>query len=313
VKILGLKGGGSRLALAAALMWSGMSMLGARVSSADSIFNYNIVVTNTLTIGPDDEQGPVFVNNLITNGQPVFASSSSSGHGDTLNVAGTITLGATGDGITLNNGTFVHHFALPSGMTVNLNGNRPDITDPSLSIVALSNQMGFLANVYSGKSANATASLSGNNLNLNPTGTGLSVYDITSSTLGASNLNVSINLANSTQAVLIEVSGSSFTFGSSEHINISGGTGEDQVLWFFPNATTISLQDPWEGSILATNASLSTTSQDITGGVYVKNFNESAEVHLPVVNSPLLTNVPEPGSVGLLSLMGLLFRRPRRK
>jgi choice-of-anchor A domain-containing protein len=278
------------------------------VAKADFIFNYNVIVTGTLTTGSNHVDGSTFVDNLVSNGQPVFAMSTLAGTGDTLNVAGSV----SGSGLTLDNGTFVHSGALPGGFSLVLNGNAPDVLNPSLSISPLAGQITSTAAYYNGLTVNSTATSSGQNLTFNPTGTGLSVYSITGSTLSQQNENISINLANNSQAVLIEVPEVSVNFGNSEHISINGGT-VGQVLWYFPSASTISVNDPWNGAIFAPGATLSNNNQNINGGVYVENFTNSAEVHLPAPTSSLFA-VPEP-SAGMLAVGALALgaRRPRRR
>jgi choice-of-anchor A domain-containing protein len=285
---------------------------------AGTLYSYDLVVTNQLTINSGDIQGTTFVDNLLSNDQPTFATSSSlAGTEDTLDVAGNVTIGSNGEGLTVNNGTFRHHFALPSGIQLNLNGNRPDITDSSLSITPLVNMMNNMATYYNSLSA-TTLTPSGQNLNINPTGTGLNVYTISASALAASNLNVTVNLANATQGALIEVTGSSFTFGSSEHltVNAPGGdtTPDSQVLWYFPTATTVNLQDSiWNGALLAPSANLTDNNQDVMGGVYVQNFTETAEIHLPTPNSLFNAPVPEPASLLILTAATSVAALRRRK
>jgi choice-of-anchor A domain-containing protein len=290
----------------------------SRIARATGLYSYDLVVTNQLTISTGDIQGTTFVDNLQTNGQPTFATSSAAGTGDTLDVAGNVTLGASGDGLTVNNGTFRHHNSLPAGMQLVLNGNRPDITDPTLSITPLVNMMNTMATYYNGLSA-TTLTPSGNNLNINPSGAGLNVYTISATALGQSNLGTTINLSSSTQAVLIEVTGSSFTYGSSEHLNVNGPAGDptpdSQVLWYFPTATTVDLNDSlWNGAVLAPSGNLTDNNQDIMGGVYAQNFTETAEVHLPTPVSLFDAPVPEPASLLILSAATTLagLRRPRR-
>jgi choice-of-anchor A domain-containing protein len=282
------------------------------------LFSYDLVVTGKLVINSNDVQGTTFVNNLETEGQPIFATSGFGASVDTLNVAGAVTLGNSGDGLTMDSGTFVHHGALPNGTQLVLNGNSTSVTNPSLSITSLVNQMTSMANYYNTLTA-TSVSPSGNSLTFNPAGTGLDVYTVTAANLASQNLGVTINLANSSQAILIEVTGSSFEFGSSEHINVNAPNGDStpdsQILWYFPTATTVTEDDSeWYGALFAPDATLTDNNQDMMGGVYVQNFTETAEVHVPTPSSLFDAPVPEPTS--LLLLIGATgwagLRRPRR-
>jgi choice-of-anchor A domain-containing protein len=268
---------------------------------ADSLFNYNVVVTGTLT-DSSHIQGRTFVDNLAVSNQPDFAQSTAAGTGDTLDVAGTV----TGNGLTLERGVFRHAGAL--GFTPVLNGGSTSVQDSSVSISSLSNQMNSIASLYNSYSA-TTVTPSGGNLNINATGTGVAVFSVNASDLSNSNENVSVNVGTAS-SVIIQVLGSSFTFGSSEHESITGSS--QQVIWDFVNATMIHLNDStWNGSILDPLATLTSPNQNIDGGVYVANFNQSAEVHLPTdgngnpvtpaFNGPV--PVPAPGIlVGVLAL-----------
>jgi choice-of-anchor A domain-containing protein len=273
----------------------------AGIVRADSLFNYNVVVTGTLT-DSSHIQGRTFVNNLVTSNQPDFAQSTAAGTGDTLDVAGAV----TGSGLSMERGVFRHAGALPGGFTMNLNGGSTNVLDPSVSITSLSNQMNATAALYNSYSA-TTVTPSGGNLTINATGTGVAVFSVNAGGLSLANENVSVNVGTAS-SVIIQVLGASFTFGSSEHESITGSSG--QVIWDFVNATMIHLNDSvWSGSILAPLSTLTSPNQNIEGGVYVQNFTQSAEVHLPsgsTIATPAFNGpvpVPAPGIlVGVLAL-----------
>jgi choice-of-anchor A domain-containing protein len=281
----------------------------APLAGAQPLYSYNVVVTGTLT-DSSHIQGTTFVNDLDTVDQPDFAADAPSGSEDTLSVTGTI----SGSGLTVENGTFIHANPLPGGFTENLNGAKPDVLDPSLGMSSLISQIGALSTYYNGLPANASTTTGVNALNFNPTGNGLSVYDVTQSSLMGSNLGINIDLANSTQAVLIDISGTTFDFNSSEHVSLTGSGSAAQIVWYFPSATSITLMDStWMGSILAPLATLDDNSQDINGGVYVANFDQTAEVHLPTPTPPLL-NAPVPElATGVMLAVGMGLGLLRRK
>jgi choice-of-anchor A domain-containing protein len=263
-----MKAKARKMVLAVAL-WAGT----AGVSRAASLFDYNVVVTGKLTTS-SHIQGRTFVNNLSTRYQPVFAQSAITGTGDALDVAGHV----TGSGLTMERGVFRHAGALPGKFTLNLNNRSSQVSDPNVNISSLSNQMNAIASQYNSLSA-TTVLPYGNNLNIAASGNGISVFSVAARDLSHQNESVNVNVG-SASAVIIKVIGTGFRFNSSEHESVNGSA--QQVLWDFTNATSITLNDStWDGSILAPLATLTAPNQRIAGGVYVRNFNQTAQVHMP--------------------------------
>lgn len=107
--------------------------------------------------------------------------------------------------------------------------------------------------------------------------------------------------------------------------NFLGGFANNygsKLLWNFFDATSLTINNQWGGSVLATEAAF-TNNQNIEGGVYVKSLEQRAEIHLnqftgtlPVYGVPNTpTDLPEPGSIALLfagmGVMGLIRQRRR--
>jgi choice-of-anchor A domain-containing protein len=237
-----------------------------------SLLGYNVVVAGTLTTNSHVD-GATFVDNLATQNQPEFAQSAAAGSGNTLNVAGSV----SGSGLTLGRGVFRHAGSLPTDFTLNLNNGSSQVTDSALSINCLAEQMNS-AGAYFNSLPALSAQPSGGSIHFASSGSGLTVYSVAASALAGQNESISISAA-AGSSLLIVVTGDMFDFNSSEHVNISG-SGQ-QVMWYFPNANAINLGDStWMGSILAPNATLTDNNQNISGGVYVENFDQTAEVHL---------------------------------
>ena len=95
--------------------------------------------------------------------------------------------------------------------------------------------------------------------------------------------------------------------------NFLGGSAQalsSKVIWNFYNATTLTLNAQFGGSVLATGADLR-NSNNIEGGVYVKTLNQQGEIHqgayagvLPAGGnrSSVSAQVPEPASWLLVGL-----------
>jgi choice-of-anchor A domain-containing protein len=287
-----------------------LPILGSAALSPAAIFtSYNVVVTNNYT-DQSHVQGTTYANNLDAINVPDFAQSPAAGTGDTLTVTGNI----TGSTITLERG--VYRYAQSTAPSANLNGGSTEVHDPTISITDLANQLSNAAGFYASQ-PNTTVTPTGSNLNLTASGFGATYFDEPASDLDQSNEDVTLT-ASAGQFIIVVVPDASFSFGSSEHISLGGSTSGDQIMWDFPNATTVSLDDSlWTGSLLAPGATLTDNNQDIAGGVYVENFTQTAEVHL---SDPNLTpgepqfggptpSVPEPSSLLLFSAAGFVFMR----
>jgi choice-of-anchor A domain-containing protein len=290
----------------------GLSTLMLAGISRGAIFtSYNVVVTGNFT-DQSHVQGTTFVNNLNAVNDPDFAQSAAAGTGDTLTVAGSI----TGSTVTLERGVY-RYFQAATPPAV-LNGGSTEVQDSSVSIANLTSQLAAASNYYASLPS-TTVLPSGNNLNLTAAGSGATVFNEPGTDLNGSNENITITAA-AGQSVIIVVPDGSFTFGSSNHITLGGSTSGDQIMWEFPSASTLTFNDSqWIGSILAPSASLTDNSQNINGGVYVANFNQTAEVHLSdpnlTVGQPMFFGptpaVPEPASLALLAFGSLLLVRPK--
>ncbi|HEY2827425.1 MAG TPA: collagen-binding domain-containing protein [Pirellulales bacterium] len=279
---------------------------------AGTIFDYNVIVTDTFTAA-SHVQGTTFANQLIAVNNPDFAQSPAAGTGDTLTVAGAI----SGSPSVLERG--VYRYAQAAAPAAILNGGSSLVHDPTVSITGLATQMSAASSFYASLSS-SHASPVGNTLTLTASGSGATVFNESASDLMGANLNITLT-AVADQSIIVLVPDAGFTFGSSEHVSLGGGTTATQILWVFPNATSISMNDSqWFGSTLAPIASLTDNNQNMNGGVYVKNFNQTAEVHLsdpnlgpgqPQFNGP---SVPEPATAVLILLGGIgLVRFVRRR
>jgi choice-of-anchor A domain-containing protein len=86
-----------------------------------------------------------------------------------------------------------------------------------------------------------------------------------------------------------------------------------KMVWNFYNATSLTVNNQFGGSILATKAALSNY-QNIEGGVFVNSLDQHAEIHLQAYTGNIPA-VPEPGTYAMLlaglGLMGFMAKRFR--
>ena len=123
--------------------------------------------------------------------------------------------------------------------------------------------------------------------------------------------------ANGASTIIINSSVSSAVIGA----NFLGGQAQSlgsSILWNFYNATSLTINNQFGGSILATHASL-TNNQNIEGGVFVNSLTQNGELHLQSFTGNLsaVAPVPEPEEyllmvAGLIVVVGVAALRRRR-
>lgn len=120
--------------------------------------------------------------------------------------------------------------------------------------------------------------------------------------------------ANGATTIIINSSVTSATIGA----NFLGGQAQSlgsAIIWNFYNATNLTINNQFGGTILATKASL-TNNQNIEGGVYVNNLTQNGEIHLQAFTGNVAA-VPEPQTyasmLGGLALLGFTAIRRKKK
>lgn len=281
----------------------------AATASATVLSDWNLVVRNDLnTTSEVDGSALVGGNVLGTSNYTVQGVTASNGDG--LAVGGNI---GAGINVQINNGGNLRIAGSVLG-NVNLNGGGSIINDPTVPTM-VNDAMSFASSVSTslqGLTPNGTLSGSGN-FSAAPTmidGQMVAVYSISqndfqnlgqiSLTFGAAD-SVIINVSADANGVVDLIAPpnilSDFTQANS-----------NRILWNFYDATTVLVNNNFNGAMLAPNADLQLTGGGINGSVVVDNIS--------VMNAEIRRNtytgyVPEPAS-GLLLVAGLGLALRRR-
>ena len=165
--------------------------------------------------------------------------------------------------------------------------------------------------------ANSTISISGNKATFNAVGNsaGVAVFNLdnaaSAALFAAGEFTFSVSHATT---IIINSSVTAATIGA----NFLGGQAQSlgsAIIWNFYNATSITTNAQFGGSILATHATL-TNNQNIEGGVYVNGLQQNGEIHLQAFSGNI-SAVPEPQAyasmLGGLALLGFTAIRRRKK
>ncbi|NHZ96796.1 choice-of-anchor A family protein [Massilia sp. CCM 8734] len=121
------------------------------------------------------------------------------------------------------------------------------------------------------------------------------------------------HLGNAT-TVILNASDVNATIGA----NFLGGSAQtlgSKLIWNFQNATSITTNAQFGGTILAPSARL-TNKQNIEGGVFVRSLDQHGELHLQAFDGnvdPGPSRVPEPGTWALLAAGALMLALTRKR
>ena len=188
----------------------------------------------------------------------------------------------------------------------------------SSTLDQVKNDVTTLSATLAGLSASAlsTHSMAGTKMTLNAVdgGGGFALFDYDVSDF-AGITDLIYNFGSTSLPVIVNVHGATANFAFNNEG--SNEVNNQQVIWNFVDATSVSFSDEFYGSVLAVNATV-TNITPIEGSVVAKAFNQGGEVHLGTYNgrTPFLTpppSVPEPATwammIGGLGLVGASMRR----
>lgn len=239
-------------------------------------------------------------NSIVNNGSSAIYGNSTN---TSYNGNGSVYVQGTTNGGNVNVSKLS---SVPAGSVQATNSTAATSTDMGKILTAVSNQMktykstGSSVVINSGK---ATFNAQVNNL-------GVAVFDLTGieSTLFNQNLvhEFSFNFNGATSVYM----NSGITSGVFND-NFLGGSARDaakKVIWNFYNATDLTIDAEFGGSILAVKSNL-INNANIEGGVYVNNLDSRAEIHI----NNFAGAVPEAETYAMmvagLGLLGVMVRR----
>jgi len=267
--------------------YAGLTVQGS--ASGVMVNNYGAVIGGNLT------------SSTINSGDTVVLGTAS---GDSFNGGGQYYAGVVGS--SNSNGTY--NAALKNGTAA----TAATSTDFASVLNDLSGQLKALVSTGSYVTIEGTKATFNAVVDAN----GVAVFTVTDSSIFTGTINeYAFNLNDATTVIINSAATEVLTSA-----NFLGGSAQAigaKTLWNFYDATTITLNSQFGGSILATKAKL-TNGNNIEGGVYVNTLDQKGEIHLQsftgTIPEPTTTPVPEPTTMllfgtGLAGLAGIDKRK----
>lgn len=286
--------------------------------------NYNVIALNDLTLASHIE-GRAAVGNNVTisggNGEVAQHLTAISPTDRALVIGGNI-LGS-GASFKMMNGSLYRNTGATIQPGVSFNGgNGTGLQSPGLSaadVTTLKNTYQGASNYYKNTAANNVASnLGTNNPNFNAAAAnakGQAIFLVSGTALNASQGGLNLTMGTNVHDVVINVSGTSINLNNSLSFNLA--STRTNILWNFYEATSITLNANFAGTILAPYATVTVGSISIDSKVIAYNVvgSGAGEIHNIAYNGPALESVPEPGVLSLIGAASLLymFRRKRTR
>ncbi len=280
------------------------AVLLASVAEATLLSDWNLLVETNMTTSSHVDGSTKIGGNLGASAGVFSTHLVTAPNGDGLAVGGNIT-----GNLQINNGGNLRLGGTNNGSVI-FNGGGTTVLDAGLAaeVAADFAYLDDLSAALDTLTPNGTLDGAGN-MNAVPVvldGQNVAIYSITAASLnGLGQLNLNFGSADT---VIINVSGTSVSFIAPP--NIIGGFNQNnssRILWNLPEATQVSVNNSFNGALLAPQADLAVLGGGMNGTVAVHSLsNQNAEIrqfdytgYLP----PVI--VPEPGSGLLLGLAGL--------
>jgi choice-of-anchor A domain-containing protein len=279
--------------------------LATAIADAGILSEWNLLVATDVTTTSHVDGSAKIGGNLTANGG-IFSMHGVTAPGNTgLAVGGNISAG----NLQINNGGNVRLQGSQTG-TVILNGGGTTIVDPTVKagVTAAFSYLESLSLIFSEMVSNGTLD-NGGNLNAVPTlldGQLVAIYDLsTTDFTGKGQLNLNLGTA---QTVILNVSSPTGIVNLQAPPNLIGGFSQNnssRILWNFPNATEITVNNTFNGALLAPHADLIALGGGLNGTVAVHSLsNHNAEIRR-FNYTGYVPPVPEPSSYVLAGMAAL--------
>jgi len=302
----------------------------AMLAGTDALKEWNLIVFDNLSSSSEVE-GRTFVGGSLggnSSNYNISGAAASLNNNPALTVVGDVTGGtknlnnaggasiggnlSSQNGFNLNGGNQTLNIGGTSSQT-NINQNTVNanlgtnftntlIAQRDLLISSLGTGSGGLSKNLSLLASTSTASIANNTAAINGA-SNFNVFSLTSSQLDSVG---QLSVTNSSGATtVINVSGTNISLND----NFLGSSSElgRNVIWNFYEATTLSLNTAFYGTVLAANAAV-TSSNFVEGTLVAKSFNQNGEIHMDTFQGDLSSvgssssAMPEPATWAMLIL-----------
>ncbi|WZO98411.1 choice-of-anchor A family protein [Isosphaeraceae bacterium EP7] len=276
------------------------------LASADSVlYKYNVVTTGDFTQNSHVDYNTFIGGNLKGSGG-VFSMSNNFPVGPGLTIAGTA-VGSSNQQVNSNRNLVVS--SAGAAGTVHLNGGSL-VIDSTLATQAaqISQELQNDSIAFKALATNQAGPVVANNgqftftVNAATAVNGVAVFNINGALLSSNSVQNGLSLAGdfaSVSSIIINVTGTSITTNGNFNGAWNGAPISAKTLWNFADATTLTLNNNFQGAILAVNAAVTHSSVSTDGSLFAKSLVSNGEIHKSLYSGyvPSPSVVPEPASL----------------
>ncbi len=295
-----------------------VSALASSAFGASVLSDWNLIVRNNLN-GTSEVDGSALIGGNVSGATNYSVQGVTASTGDGLAVGGNINSGASvrinhGGNLRIGGSVLGTRILNDGGSQINDAGVSSLVSSAFAEVVALQASLGALT-------ANGTID-GGGNMNASPTdmnGSNVAVYAFNISTIqGLGQLNLNFGAADT---VVLNVTSNTGVINLVAPPNLIGGFSQNnssRIIWNFLDATSIAVNNTFNGALLATDADLQVLGGAINGSVVVNSVSAlNAEIRrfnyngwLPE-NDPSIIPLPGAGAMGFAGVLALGARRRR--